>query len=261
MATIAEKTGQPIPAAALAAFNTPTQHDDYIQCPHCGRRFSPNAADRHIAFCATKNSRISGPGQSKTPAAARQQTRVGYKAPPPRVMAPPMPAGGGGGRPAPPPARIPLSHTGAGGSMMRDDYDTADYSSNASGYSASLARKMAGGAAASSTRPSGSTMSRGTPPARPANGAVNAASRGSGYGSQASRPPASGAAAGSAGRRAGPGGPGGFGATRAAPSGASKLGATSKQSGAKFCHECGTSYPNAELKFCTECGAKRMNIM
>lgn len=31
----------------------PSDTSDYIQCPHCMRRFSPGAADRHIPKCAT----------------------------------------------------------------------------------------------------------------------------------------------------------------------------------------------------------------
>lgn len=30
----------------------PSDTSDYIQCPHCGRRFAPAAADRHIPKCA-----------------------------------------------------------------------------------------------------------------------------------------------------------------------------------------------------------------
>ena len=29
----------------------PSDTSDYIQCPHCKRRFSPSAADRHIPKC------------------------------------------------------------------------------------------------------------------------------------------------------------------------------------------------------------------
>ncbi|XP_026490950.2 uncharacterized protein LOC113397022 [Vanessa tameamea] len=31
----------------------PSENPDYVQCPHCKRRFSPGAADRHIPKCAT----------------------------------------------------------------------------------------------------------------------------------------------------------------------------------------------------------------
>lgn len=31
----------------------PSDYSDYIPCPHCGRKFNQNAADRHIPKCAT----------------------------------------------------------------------------------------------------------------------------------------------------------------------------------------------------------------
>ena len=31
---------------------------DYVQCPHCGRRFEEFAAERHMPFCKEKHSRI-----------------------------------------------------------------------------------------------------------------------------------------------------------------------------------------------------------
>eukprot|EP00798_Chlamydomonas_sp_ICE-L_P014489 gene14489-20513_t len=34
---------------------TPEVDDDRVPCPHCGRKFSEKAAERHIPYCATKN--------------------------------------------------------------------------------------------------------------------------------------------------------------------------------------------------------------
>lgn len=31
----------------------PSENPDYVQCPHCGRRFNEAAAERHIPKCAT----------------------------------------------------------------------------------------------------------------------------------------------------------------------------------------------------------------
>lgn len=31
----------------------PSENPDYVQCPHCGRRFNQAAAERHIPKCAT----------------------------------------------------------------------------------------------------------------------------------------------------------------------------------------------------------------
>lgn len=53
---------------------------DYIQCPYCERRFSENAADRHMKFCKEQHARMQNkakvPGAvdtKKTPA----RTQVG----------------------------------------------------------------------------------------------------------------------------------------------------------------------------------------
>lgn len=46
---------------------------DYVQCPHCQRRFNENAADRHIKFCQEQASRIANKSKAavevKKPAA------------------------------------------------------------------------------------------------------------------------------------------------------------------------------------------------
>ena len=31
----------------------PSDYSDYVQCPHCSRRFNQQAAERHIPKCAT----------------------------------------------------------------------------------------------------------------------------------------------------------------------------------------------------------------
>uniref|UniRef100_A0A3B3QM61 Zinc finger C2HC domain-containing protein 1A n=1 Tax=Paramormyrops kingsleyae TaxID=1676925 RepID=A0A3B3QM61_9TELE len=36
---------------------------DYIQCPYCQRRFSENAADRHIKFCKEQAARMPNKGK------------------------------------------------------------------------------------------------------------------------------------------------------------------------------------------------------
>ena len=37
---------------------------DYVQCPHCGRKFSEAAADRHIPKCASIVSNKPGGGRA-----------------------------------------------------------------------------------------------------------------------------------------------------------------------------------------------------
>uniref|UniRef100_A0A672UFC9 Zinc finger C2HC-type containing 1B n=1 Tax=Strigops habroptila TaxID=2489341 RepID=A0A672UFC9_STRHB len=45
-ATKALKEGRPLPPPPPSSINP-----DYIQCPHCSRRFNETAAERHIKFC------------------------------------------------------------------------------------------------------------------------------------------------------------------------------------------------------------------
>ncbi|XP_059139966.1 zinc finger C2HC domain-containing protein 1A-like [Physella acuta] len=81
----------------------PSINPDYIQCPYCSRRFSPQAADRHINFCKEQQSRL--PRSKPSPvAAAKQNTRLNYQAPKPKAKttpaaapAPSAPAGRGSG--------------------------------------------------------------------------------------------------------------------------------------------------------------------
>ncbi|CAL8293037.1 unnamed protein product [Lota lota] len=47
------KEGGPLPPPP-----PPSYDPDYIQCPHCQRRFGENAAERHIKFCREKAARM-----------------------------------------------------------------------------------------------------------------------------------------------------------------------------------------------------------
>lgn len=76
-ATIAVKQGKPLPPPPPAAINP-----DYIQCPHCARRFNENAADRHIKFCAEQKKRIPTKTANHQKADAAMKTRIKYKPPP-----------------------------------------------------------------------------------------------------------------------------------------------------------------------------------
>ncbi|BFZ11334.1 hypothetical protein BsWGS_14372 [Bradybaena similaris] len=53
----------------------PSANPDYVQCPHCSRRFNQSAAERHISFCKDKQSKLpkDKPGSS---ASAKPNTRV-----------------------------------------------------------------------------------------------------------------------------------------------------------------------------------------
>lgn len=50
----------------------PSYNPDYVQCPHCGRRFNESAAERHIPKCASYN--FNKPKQQSRPGGGRNST-------------------------------------------------------------------------------------------------------------------------------------------------------------------------------------------
>ena len=81
--TAALKEGKELPPPP-----PPTINPDYIQCPHCQRRFNENAAERHIRFCAEQAKRLSNkkplPNNITTQAAMRASARQNYRPPLPQ---------------------------------------------------------------------------------------------------------------------------------------------------------------------------------
>mmetsp|Transcript_65930 Transcript_65930/g.157654 ORF Transcript_65930/g.157654 Transcript_65930/m.157654 type:complete len:392 (-) Transcript_65930:93-1268(-) len=57
---------------------TPTELDDRVPCPHCGRRFGQQQAERHIPHCANAKARPAPPPK------ASQASRSAARPPPPR---------------------------------------------------------------------------------------------------------------------------------------------------------------------------------
>ncbi|KAF3703468.1 Zinc finger C2HC domain-containing protein 1A [Channa argus] len=70
------KDGGPLPPPP-----PPTYDPDYIQCPHCQRRFNESAADRHIKFCQEQAARM--PNKGKLVESKKPPVRTQYKAPAP----------------------------------------------------------------------------------------------------------------------------------------------------------------------------------
>lgn len=50
----------------------PSENPDYVQCPHCSRRFNSSAAERHIPKCANFQFNKPKPSTSKTPVSKRR---------------------------------------------------------------------------------------------------------------------------------------------------------------------------------------------
>ncbi|XP_038618286.1 zinc finger C2HC domain-containing protein 1B [Tachyglossus aculeatus] len=83
--SIAIKEGRPLPPPPPPSINP-----DYIQCPHCMRRFNENAAGRHINFCKDQASRrVFNPAQTAAKMASRAQgkAQMGLKKEPPVTRA------------------------------------------------------------------------------------------------------------------------------------------------------------------------------
>ncbi|CAL1543235.1 unnamed protein product [Lymnaea stagnalis] len=65
----------------------PSINPDYVQCPYCSRRFSPQASERHINFCKEQQARL--PRAKPNPVAvSKQNTRLTYQAPKPKAKSP-----------------------------------------------------------------------------------------------------------------------------------------------------------------------------
>lgn len=83
--TVALRSGKELPPPP-----PPTINPDYIQCPHCSRRFNKSAAERHINFCADQHKRLEtrnkAKGAATTKAAEKQDRRTSYR--------PPLPSSG-----------------------------------------------------------------------------------------------------------------------------------------------------------------------
>ena len=63
----AQKTGGPLPPPPPPAANP-----DYVQCPHCSRRFNEHAAERHIPFCKEQKSRLANSSSAKSGSLAKR---------------------------------------------------------------------------------------------------------------------------------------------------------------------------------------------
>lgn len=70
-------TDRPISGGSLADLPPPppSVNPDYIQCPHCGRNYAPNVAERHIPKCVNIQAKPKPPpGLNRMPT---QQPRGG----------------------------------------------------------------------------------------------------------------------------------------------------------------------------------------
>ncbi|XP_067290452.1 zinc finger C2HC domain-containing protein 1A isoform X3 [Pseudorasbora parva] len=219
------KDGGPLPPPP-----PPSYDPDYIQCPYCQRRFSENAADRHIKFCKEQASRISNktkfPGSDKAKPPARTQCKppAAKKANSPAVPAVPtvssrLPQRSAYGQGAG--TGIPSSKTSSTGSLRSVSSGYSPLRNNLSGLTSPPSEgnmKPKGMVLQSSLRspPSGIGMNK-----KKVQNTDNCISRNDVKNENENN---------------------------------------YSTAGTKFCHECGTKYPVDWAKFCCECGVKRMYI-
>jgi len=72
--TAAIKKGDPLPPPPPSTINP-----DYVQCPHCSRRFNEHAAERHVQFCKEQKSRIGKSPSSAAKSRVAARTQVSLK--------------------------------------------------------------------------------------------------------------------------------------------------------------------------------------
>ncbi|XP_046879690.1 zinc finger C2HC domain-containing protein 1A isoform X1 [Hypomesus transpacificus] len=211
------KEGGPLPPPP-----PPSYDPDYIQCPHCARRFSENAADRHIKFCKEQAARIANKsksvGEPKKPA-----TRTQYKPPAAKKVTSPAVSVSAVSN-SPSSSRLPQRST----SGLPSGIPSSKVPS------AGLGRSISSGY---TTPPSGLT----SPPSGAGVKARPVGPYGPGRNAQSG--------AGLNKRKV-------YNAEHYNSRNEADNGGTQS----KFCHECGTKYPVELAKFCCECGVRRMCI-
>ncbi|KAK7118392.1 hypothetical protein R3I94_022031 [Phoxinus phoxinus] len=215
------KDGGPLPPPP-----PPSYDPDYIQCPYCQRRFSENAADRHIKFCKEQASRISN--KSKVPGIekAKPPARIPYKPPPQKkANSPAVPIVS---------SRLPQRSaygqgSGTGIPSSSKTSSTGSVRSSSSGYSPlqNNSSDLNSPPSEGNVKPKGMVLQNSlrSPP--------------SGIGMNKKK-------------------------VQNADNTRNDVKKEHENNystiGTKFCHECGTRYPVDWAKFCCECGVKRMYI-
>ncbi|KAK1173815.1 zinc finger C2HC domain-containing protein 1A isoform X1 [Acipenser oxyrinchus oxyrinchus] len=233
------KEGGPLPPPP-----PPSYDPDYIQCPFCQRRFSENAADRHIQFCKEKAARIPNKGKISADTKGKPSARPQLKPPAPKKTNAPASL-------ISPSSRLPQPSSAgkpAGGlSSNRNTTPVAgSIKSNASNFSPSRmssAGSQQTGISMKSRAPTSPASLKNVTSGVPGNRrkTYNADSYSSRNDAKSGCDVSDYSAAMSYGEN-------------------KSNGRNSSGQLSKFCHECGTKYPVEWAKFCCECGVKRMCI-
>ncbi|XP_028659269.1 zinc finger C2HC domain-containing protein 1A [Erpetoichthys calabaricus] len=225
------KDGGPLPPPP-----PPSYDPDYIQCPYCQRRFSENAAERHINFCKEQAARIGNKGKLSSDSKGKTASRPQIK--PPTAKKTNSPASV-----VSPSSRLPQPSStkppGSGLSSTRI-LSTSANKTNSSHFSPpSLNSSPQGGINMKSRTPSS--------PGSLKNTSVVTANRKKAYNPDSYTSKKD----GRSGLEAGD-------CLSGVPNRRSDRIVSEQLS--RFCHECGTKYPVDHAKFCCECGVRRMCI-
>lgn len=217
----------------------PSYDPDYVQCPHCQRRFNENAADRHINFCKEQAARITNKGKLAADVKGKAIPRTQYKPPSIKKTNSPASVSTANSRlPQPPNLGKPASGIPSGKPAI---------SAAVTGSRLQTMSPAHKNSAISSPQTGGTIKSR-TPPSMARNPtSVPSANKRKTYNAENySRPD------NKMGYDTGDN-------SDSMNGGRMKTG-DNNGSGqlTKFCHECGTKYPVQWAKFCCECGVRRM---
>ncbi|XP_069076496.1 zinc finger C2HC domain-containing protein 1A isoform X4 [Pleurodeles waltl] len=215
----------------------PSYDPDYVQCPYCQRRFSENAADRHISFCKEQAARITNKSKLATDTKAKPAPRTQYKPPSlKKTNSPTIVTSASSRLPQP-------SSLGRNLGAPANKLSTMNGSPGTKLQTMSPAHRNSSGISPQS----GNVMKSRTPPSMVRNQtSVSAANKRKTY---------------NADNYARLDGNTGFEFGDYSPSmngGSKKNDKNGSVQSSKFCHECGTKYPVESAKFCCECGVRRM---
>ncbi|XP_067888192.1 zinc finger C2HC domain-containing protein 1A [Heterodontus francisci] len=228
----------------------PLYDPDYVQCPYCQRRFSENAADRHISFCKEQAARIAKSKHAGIK--GKQSTPTQYKSPVLKKINSPVSMSGAS-------TRIPQPSVGgksvAGFSATKSNLSTTNENKVRDGSPVKRSSSGVGNMTGALIQPTGGLSSNiRSRTLTPSSGARNVAATISvnkkTYNAENYI------------RNSVKSGLDTKDNSLTFNDGITKgnVRSSAGQQLPRFCHECGTKYPVECAKFCCECGVRRVTL-
>ncbi|KAI5620035.1 zinc finger C2HC domain-containing protein 1A [Silurus asotus] len=216
------KDGGPLPPPP-----PPSYDPDYIQCPYCQRRFSENAAERHIKFCKEQASRIPNKEKFVGTDKAKPPARTQCKPAPVKKATSVTPTSSVSSTRLP---QRPTYGQGRGSGISGTKSPAGSMKNVNASASFSPSRPVSGGVT--------------VPPGDKPKGVVAPSSlKSTTYGGGTNKKMMYSANSYNSRNEV-----------------RNDNGMDYSTKGNKFCHECGTKYPVESAKFCCECGVRRMCV-